>query len=217
MGWKSSRWDSTAKEAAPKVGRMPTLVTAERFPRAAGADGQRGDVDAVGGEKLAVGREVDGGDGEAGAEAAAGGGGAVDGEGAAEQSARLADVARGDEGANAAGGDGTAAQAERGVDDDGEAEFAAQGLQAGRAGDAGLGLAAKTEVGALVHLGDVEGAGQDAGGEVAGGAAAKLVVEGQDEGGVDSGGGEQFQLAGQRREEDADAPGGGRGRDGDRR
>ena len=26
-GSKSSRWDSTAKESAPKVGRLPTLVT----------------------------------------------------------------------------------------------------------------------------------------------------------------------------------------------
>jgi len=107
------------------------------------SDGERGDVDAVGGKKLRVGREVDGGNGVASAEAATGGGGAVDGEGAAEQGARLADVARGDEGANAAGGDRAAAQAERVVDGDGEAEFAAQGLQAGWAGDAGLGLAAK--------------------------------------------------------------------------
>ena len=174
----------------------------EGFGGGAGADGERGDVDAVGGKQLRVGREVDGGNGVASAEAAAGGGRAVDGEGAAEQGARLADAARGDEGANAAGGDGAAAQAERVVDGDGEAEFAAQGLQAGWAGDAGLGLVAKAEVGALVDLGDVEGAGQDAGGEVAGGAAAKLVGEGEDQGGVDAGGGEQFQLAGQRSEEE---------------
>ena len=53
-----------------------------------------------------------------------------------------------------------------------------------------------------MHLGDVEGAGQDTSGEVAGGAAAKLVGEGEDQGGVDSGVGEQFQLAGQRSEEE---------------
>ena len=88
------------------------------------------------------------------------------------------------------------------MDDDGEAELAAEGLQAVGAGDASLGLVAKAEVCALVDLGDVEGAGQDAGGEVAGGAAAQLVGEGEDEGGVDSGGREQFELAGQGREEE---------------
>ena len=60
---------------------------------------------------------------------------------------------------------------------------------------------AKTEVCALVDLGDVEDAGQDAGGEVAGGAAAQLVGEWEDESGVDSGSFEQFELAGQRGEE----------------
>jgi len=30
MGWKVSRWDSTVKESAPKVGRLPTLVTASK-------------------------------------------------------------------------------------------------------------------------------------------------------------------------------------------
>ena len=88
------------------------------------------------------------------------------------------------------------------MDDDGEAKLAAQGLQAIGAGDACLGLVAKAEVGALVDLGDVEGSGQDAGGEVAGGAAAQLIGEGQDECGVDPGGGEEFQLAGQRSEEE---------------
>ena len=63
----------------------------EGFGGGAEADGKRGDVDAMGGEKLRVGLEVDGGDGVASAEAAAGGGVAVDGEGAAEQDARLAD------------------------------------------------------------------------------------------------------------------------------
>ena len=125
---------------------MPTLVTAWKVSAGGLCDVQRGDVDAVGREQFRVGREVDGGNGVAGAEAAAGGGRAVDGEGAAEQGARLADVARGDEGANAAGGDWTAAQAERVVDGDGEAEFAAQGLQAGWTGDAGLGLAAKRKL-----------------------------------------------------------------------
>ena len=98
MGWKLSRWDSTAKESAPKVGRLPTLVTASKVSACwAGADRERGDVDAVGGEELGVGGEVDGGDGVAGAVAAAGGGCAVDGEGAAEEGAGVADVAGGDE------------------------------------------------------------------------------------------------------------------------
>jgi hypothetical protein len=30
IGWKLSRWDSTAKESAPKVGRLPMLVTASK-------------------------------------------------------------------------------------------------------------------------------------------------------------------------------------------
>ena len=49
MGWKLSRWDSTVKESAPKVGRLPTLVTALKVSALAGADGEGGDVDAVGG------------------------------------------------------------------------------------------------------------------------------------------------------------------------
>ena len=63
----------------------------EGFGGGAEADGKGGDVNAVGGEKLRVGLEVNGGDGIASAEAAAGGGVAVDGEGTAEQDARLAD------------------------------------------------------------------------------------------------------------------------------
>ena len=107
MGWKSSRWDSTAKECGAEGGADADVGDGvEGLGGGAVADGERGDVDAVGGEELGVGREVDGGNGVAGAEAAAGGGRAVDGEGAAEQGARLADVAGGDEGADAAGGDG---------------------------------------------------------------------------------------------------------------
>ena len=30
IGWKFRRWDSTVKESAPKVGRLPTLVTASK-------------------------------------------------------------------------------------------------------------------------------------------------------------------------------------------
>ena len=72
MGWKLSRWDSTVKESAPKVGRLPTLVTASKVSACAPVPmRERGDVDAVGGEELGIGREVDGGDGVAGAVAAA--------------------------------------------------------------------------------------------------------------------------------------------------
>ena len=39
-GWKLSRWDSTAKESAPKVGRLPTLVTASKISARACADGR---------------------------------------------------------------------------------------------------------------------------------------------------------------------------------
>ena len=58
------------KESAPKVGRLPTLVTASKVSAWAGSDGEGGDVDAVGGEEFGVGGEVDGGDGVAGAVAA---------------------------------------------------------------------------------------------------------------------------------------------------
>ena len=87
---------------------------------------------------------------------------------------------------NTAGGDGAAAQAERVVDGDGEAEFAAQGLQAGWAGDAGLGMMTKAEVCAFMDFGNVEVADQDVGSEVAGGVATKLFGEGEDQGGVDA-------------------------------
>ena len=61
------------------------------------SDGEGGDVDAVGREKLGVGREVDGRDSVFCAVAAAGRGDAFDGEGPAEEGARVADVAGGDE------------------------------------------------------------------------------------------------------------------------
>src|ERR1039458_8419577 len=131
------------------------------------ADGESGDVDAVGGKELGIGREVDGGYGVGFAEAAAGGGGAFDGEGPAEEGAGVAQVARGgDELADAAGGDRGAAEGAWGVDGDAEAEFLAEGFEAA---DAGLGVVAEAEVFAFVDLGGVEGVDEDAGDEVAGG------------------------------------------------
>ena len=73
MGWKSSRWDSTVKESVFWAEGGPVADVGdglEVLGGGAGADGQRGDVDAVGGEQLGVRCEVDGGDGVAGAVAA---------------------------------------------------------------------------------------------------------------------------------------------------
>ena len=165
------------------------------------ADGESGDVNAVGGKELGIGREVDGGDGVDFAVAAAGGGGAFDAKGPAEEGAGVAQVARGgDELADAAGGDRGAAEGAWGVDGDAEAEFAAEGFEAGGTGDAGLGVVAEAEVFALVDFGDVEGVDEDAGDEVAGMQVAELVGEGKDEGGVDAGVGEELELAGERGE-----------------
>jgi hypothetical protein len=163
-----------------------------------GGDGQSGDVDAVGGEEVGVGGEVDGGDGVTGAVAAAGCGVRVDGEGTVEEGAGVAELAFGDEGADAAGGDGRAAQGERGVDGDAEVEGAAE---FGEGGDVGLGVVAEAEVFALVDLGDVEGVAQDGLREVVGGGVAESFGEGQDEGGVEAGGGEEFELAWERGDE----------------
>ena len=108
-----------------------------------------------------------------------------------------------------------AAEALRGVDADGEAEFAAEGFEAV---DACFGLVAEAEVFAFVQLGDVEGLLEDVGGEVARGGAGELGGEGQDEEGVDAGGGEEFELFGERGDEGLAAiRGGGRGRGGGRR
>ena len=66
--------------------------------------------------------------------------------------------------------------------------------RASRPFDAGLGVVAEAEVFALVDLGDVEGVDEDVGDEVAGMQVAELVGEGEDEGGVDAGGGEEFEA-----------------------
>ena len=118
-----------AKEASAKVGRVPTLVT-ESKQSSSGHPVRRprhaGDVDAGGGDEAVVGGEIDGGDGEAAADAAAVRRRAEDGEGPAEQPAGTAHVSRGDELADAAAGDVHAADLERLVDVDGEAELIAE-------------------------------------------------------------------------------------------
>ncbi len=191
MGWKLSRWDSTVKESAPKVGRLPTLVTALKVSV---PNGEGGDVDAMGGEELGVGGLVDGGDGVAGAVAASGGGCTFNGEGAAEQGTGLADLSGGDEVADAAGGDRMAAQDARRVDADGEAEFAAEGFEVV---DAGLGLVAEAEVLAFVELVDADAVAEEILGEGAGGHAREVVREGQDDDGVEAGGAEEFEFLGE--------------------
>jgi len=169
------------------------------------ADGEGGDVDAVGGEEFWVGCEVDGGDGVGFAVAAAWGWAGIDGEGAPEEGAGVGDVACGDELADAAGGDGGAANNAGSVDGDAEAEFLAEGFQAGvsslGAAGAGLGVVAEAEVFALVDLGDVEGVDEDVGDEIAGRHVAELVGEGEDEGGVEAGVGEEFEAAMERGDE----------------
>ena len=111
-----------AKEASAKVGRVPTLVTeskqsssGEGFGRT-GRDLHAGDVDAGGGDEAVVFGEIDGGDGEAAADAAAGRRRAEDGERPAEQPAGAAHVSRGDELTDEAAGDVHAADLERLVD-----------------------------------------------------------------------------------------------------
>ena len=169
----------------------------------------------MGGEEFGVGGEVDGGDGVLGAVAASGGGGAVDGEGAAEQSTGVADVSSGDEMADAAGGDGVAAEDARGVDGDGEAEFAAEGFEAV---DAGLGLVAEAEVLAFVDLVDVEQLQRRSVAKSRAVMREKSRGEGQDDDGVDAGGGEEFEFLGEWGDEGLGlARGGGRGRGGGRR
>ncbi len=56
------------------MGRTFPHLRSEMWGTRFGGDGEGGDVDAVGGEEVGVGGEVDGGDGVAGAVAAAGGG-----------------------------------------------------------------------------------------------------------------------------------------------
>ena len=170
----------------------------EEFGVQAATNGQGSDVDAIGGQEFGVGREVDGGDGVAGTVSAAGGGRAVDGEGAAEERTGVADVAPGEQLADAAGGDGEAANAARGVDGDGEAEFAAEGFEAV---DACLGVVAEAEVFALVDLGGVDGVDQDFRREVSRVHVTECVGEGEDEGGVDASGGEEFELTVERGDE----------------
>lgn len=104
----------------------------------------------------------------------------------------MADFAGGDELADAAGRDCVFPQGARSVDADGEAEFGAEGREGV---DAALGLVAEAEVFAFVELGDVEGLLEDFGGEGAGGGAGELGGEGEDEDGVDAGGGEELDFA----------------------
>ena len=162
------------------------------------SDSQGRDVDAVGGEEFRVGGEVDGGDGEAGAVAPAGGGGGVDAERAAKERAGVRYVPSSKEGADAGGGDDGPAEEVRGKDADSEAEFGAELLEGG---DGAFGAIAETEVLAFVNFGGVGGVSEDGFGEEAGGELGESGVEGKDEGGVNAGGGEQFEFTGKRGDE----------------
>lgn len=155
------------------------------------ADGQRGDVDAVGREKFGIGCEIDGGDGVAGAVAASGGWGGCDGKGATEKGACVADVALGEKRTDAAGGDRLAAKAVWGVDADFEVQLMTKSFEAF---DVGFGLVTEAEVFAFVKLGDVEGLLEDFGGEGAGGLAREVGGEGKDEESVEAGGFEEREL-----------------------
>src|ERR1017187_7909751 len=141
------------------------------------SDGERGDVDAVGGQQFRIGREIDGGNGVAGAVSAAGRRGAVNREWTAQQGAGAADVAGGDQLARAAGGDCRSADDARRIDGDAEAKLAAERFESL---DSGLGVVTEAEVLAFVYLGDLDGV---------------------DENAVDAGGGEEFELAGERSDE----------------
>ena len=172
-----------------------------------GADVEAGDVDAVRGDELGVGGEVDGGYGVAGAVAAAGSGCAADAEGAVEEAVRGGDVTGGEEGADAAGGDGGSVKALRGVAGNGAAEVGAEGLEGV---DAGLGAVAEAEVFTLVEFDDVELAVEEIVGELAGAHAGEVAVEGQDDDVVDAGAGEEVEFV----LEGGDEGGAGAGADG---
>ena len=60
---------------------------------------------------------------------------------------------------------------------------------------------AEAEVFAFVDLGGVDGVAEDGGGEIARGHVAEGFGEGEDEGGVEASGGEEFELAGEWGEE----------------
>ena len=104
----------------------------------------------------------------------------------------MANVAAADDFADAAGRDGKAANAARGVYGNAEAEFMAKGLQAV---DACLGVVAEAEVFALVYFGGVDGVDENVSCEVAGVHVTELIGEGEDEAGVDAGGGKEFEFA----------------------
>src|ERR1017187_292133 len=107
------------------------------------SDGESGDVDTVGGQQFGIRREIDGGNGVASAVSAAGRRGAVDRERTAEQGAGAADVAGGDQLADAAGGDCGSADDARRIDDDDEAELAAERFEPL---DSGLGVVDRKSV-----------------------------------------------------------------------
>ena len=88
-----------AKESAPKVGRLPTLVTESK---SFFADTRAGNVDAILGNEFFVARQVDGGDGVFCAITASAAGGGKNAEGAAEQVARAAGAAFGEQFADVA-------------------------------------------------------------------------------------------------------------------
>ena len=81
----------------------------------------------------------------------------------------------------------------RGVGLDGEAEFLAEDFEAV---DAGFSLVAEAEVFALVDLADAAAFAEDLLGELAGGEAGEFGCEGEQEGGVDAGLGEEVEFLG---------------------
>ncbi len=167
---------------------MPALVTAvEEFA----VDVHGGDVDAVGGEKLGVWGEVDGGHGEAAADAASWSGSGVDAEGAAEQGAGGGHVSGLDQFANLAAADFDAAIVTRGKDLHAEAEVVAH---LNEVSSVALRLVAEAEVVPFVDLDRMKAVAQYGGDEGLSGHLAEFVGEGKDEHSVDARGAEQLET-----------------------
>ena len=112
----------------------------------------------------------------------------MDAEGASEKGAGFIEVSASDQGADAAGGYGRAADDQWVVGADGEVQVAAEGS---KVADVGLGIVAEAEGLAFVDFSGLEGGGKDTLCKIVGGPLAERVVEGEDEGEVDSGLGEE--------------------------
>ena len=110
----------------------------------------------------------------------------------------MGDISGGDELADAAGGDGGPAKGAGGVGADGEAEFMAE---LGETVSTGFSLVTEAEVFALVDFDDVGGVTEDVRGELASGEMREGEIEGENEGSVNAGGGEETEFLFERSDE----------------